>query len=230
MKCLFGQRFNQGVSSQTSSRGISCPEKNGRYPTSTCDGYIECKDGVGEEKLCPDGLLFNAENGPFAYPCQYPIDVDCAGRTSIQAAQPTEDCPHQYGYYLIGDAVNCGQFKNCVEGRAYTFDCPEGLAFNEESYRCDWPDQVESCDAEAYLGFRCPVHEKSLGLGTEEYRYYRSQNDCQHYFICINDRPRMYNCGEDRAFNDLINSCDGVENVTGCSSSVRQSPKNNRRF
>lgn len=42
--------------------------------------YIECIDGVGEEKLCPDGLLFNAKLGPFAYPCQYPIDVDCSGR------------------------------------------------------------------------------------------------------------------------------------------------------
>lgn len=37
---------------------------------------------------------------------------------------------------------------NCVEGRGYTFDCPEGLAFNDESYRCDWPDQVPSCDPE----------------------------------------------------------------------------------
>lgn len=37
---------------------------------------------------------------------------------------------------------------NCVEGRGFTFDCPEGLAFNEESYRCDWPDQVPSCDPE----------------------------------------------------------------------------------
>lgn len=26
----------------------------------------------------------------------------------------------------------------------------------------------------------------------------------------------MYNCGEGKAFNDLINACDGVENVTGC--------------
>lgn len=60
--------------------GQSCPEKDGRYPSSTCDGYIECKDGIPEEKLCPDGLLFNPASGPQAFPCQYPIDVDCSGR------------------------------------------------------------------------------------------------------------------------------------------------------
>lgn len=65
-----------------------------------------------------------------------------------EPAQATEECPHQYGYYLMGDSRNCGQFKNCAAGRAFIFDCPEGLAFNAETYRCDWPDQVASCDAE----------------------------------------------------------------------------------
>lgn len=37
---------------------------------------------------------------------------------------------------------------SCVEGRAHIFHCPEGLAFNSESYRCDWPDQVPDCDVE----------------------------------------------------------------------------------
>lgn len=65
-----------------------------------------------------------------------------------EPAQATDDCPHQFGYYGMGDARSCGQFKNCVDGRAFIFDCPEGLAFNADTYRCDWPDQVASCDAE----------------------------------------------------------------------------------
>ncbi|XP_019875627.2 protein obstructor-E [Aethina tumida] len=200
---------------QVSKFAGSCPEKDGRYPTSTCDGYIECKDGVPEEKLCPDGLLFNPATGPQAFPCQYPIDVDCSGRTQTQPAQATEECPHQFGYYKMGDANSCGQFKNCVDGRGFIFDCPEGLAFNEETYRCDWPDQVKSCDPEAYLGFSCPPAPKSF-FGQEEYRFFRSPSDCQRYFVCVEGRPRLYNCGEGRAFNDLTNECDGIENVTGC--------------
>lgn len=76
---------------------------------------------------------------------------------SLEPAQPTEDCPHQYGYYRVGDEVNCGQFKNCVDGRGFIFDCPEGLAFNDETYRCDWPDQVSTCNAEGM--FVCFVHD-----------------------------------------------------------------------
>lgn len=42
------------------------------------------KDGVGEEKQCPDGLRFNDKASLFTYPCQYPIDVDCGGRSDLQ--------------------------------------------------------------------------------------------------------------------------------------------------
>lgn len=65
-----------------------CDEPNGRYAVSgQCDAYVECQDGVSEEKLCPDGLLFNDKVGIFTFPCQYPIDVDCTQRTKTQSAQ-----------------------------------------------------------------------------------------------------------------------------------------------
>lgn len=107
---------------------------------------------------------------------------------------------------------------NCADGRGYTFDCPDGLAFNQETYRCDWPDQVPDCNAEKFLGFSCPPDPKVAGLGQSEIRFYRSPSSCQKYFVCLEGRPRMYNCGEGNAFNDLINGCDGAENVTNCDS------------
>ncbi|KAF7387952.1 hypothetical protein HZH68_011880 [Vespula germanica] len=209
------QQSNHLVPSTRQVSQGSCPEKNGRFAIqSQCDAYIECIDGVPEEKLCPEGLVFNPD-ARFNYPCGYPIDVDCEGRPNRQPAQPTEDCPHQYGYFKVGDHQNCGQFMNCADGRGYIFDCPEGLAFNPESYRCDWPDQVPDCDAEAFLGFRCPEVKESPFLGGE-IRFYRSTHDCQHYYICVNGHPRLLNCGEGNAFNELIDACDAAENVTGC--------------
>ncbi|XP_033327354.1 protein obstructor-E [Megalopta genalis] len=192
----------------------SCPERNGRFPVpNQCDAYIECIDGEPEQKLCPEGLLFNPE-ARFNYPCGYPIDIDCGSRSSRQPPQPTDDCPHQYGYFKVGDHQNCGQFVNCAEGRGYVFDCPEGLAFNPESYRCDWPDQVPDCDAEAFLGFRCPeVRDQGFFGGPQ---FHRSVHDCQHYYVCVNGRPRLHNCGEGNAFNELNSTCDAAENVTGC--------------
>ncbi|XP_012540049.1 protein obstructor-E [Monomorium pharaonis] len=216
---LFDNQLNRGQFSQQYSpkRGSSpsCPERNGRYPMQNqCDGYIECIDGIAEEKLCPEGLFFNPE-ARFNYPCGYPIDIDCTGRPNLQPAAPTNDCPHQYGYFKIGDHQNCGQFMNCVDGRGYVFDCPEGLAFNAQTYRCDWPDQVPDCDAETFLGFRCPEVKSGFFLNNE-IKFYRSPADCHHFYICVNGRPRLQNCGIGNAFNELIDACDAAENVTGC--------------
>lgn len=105
---------------------------------------------------------------------------------------------------------------NCANGRSFTFDCPEGLAFNQETYRCDWADQVSDCDAEAYLGFRCPPVPKVAGLGPGETRFYTAPQDCQRYFQCLEGRPRLFNCGPGNGFNDLTNGCDAAENVTSC--------------
>lgn len=195
----------------------SCPEKRGFYPIGgQCDAYIECVDGVPQERLCPDGLLFNEDTGPHAYPCQYPIDVDCRARSSLQPAQPTERCPHQYAYYRSGDSRDCGKFVNCAAGIAYDFNCPEGLAWNKDTYKCDWPDQVPDCDVEAFLGFSCPQIAKSPELGDEETRFYRSNADCIHYFACVNGRPRMFRCADDQAYNVETNQCEDAANVTGC--------------
>lgn len=105
---------------------------------------------------------------------------------------------------------------NCADGRGYTFDCPEGLAFHKGSYRCDWPDQVPDCDGEAFLGFTCPPEPEIEGLGPREFKFYPSPHDCNHYYACIEGHPRLYNCGEENAFDVTTNTCQAAENVTTC--------------
>lgn len=77
-------RFAQQQFSPKHGPTASCPERNGRYPVQNqCDAYIECIDGIAEEKLCPEGLYFNPE-ARFNYPCGYPIDIDCTGRPNLR--------------------------------------------------------------------------------------------------------------------------------------------------
>ncbi|XP_049807257.1 protein obstructor-E-like isoform X2 [Schistocerca nitens] len=134
--------------SSSSQGGLSCPERNGRYPKSgQCDAYIQCEDGVPSEQLCPDGLLFNAKASIFSYPCQYPPEVDCEGRSQTP-----------------------------------------------------------------FLGFRCPEE----AIGSEDIRFYRSPEDCQRFFVCVNGKPRLQRCADGYAFSDEFGECVGVENVTAC--------------
>lgn len=105
---------------------------------------------------------------------------------------------------------------NCANGRAFKFDCPIGLAFNPQTYRCDWADQVDDCDAEAYLGFTCPKPKFPSVFAFAEQRFYQSPTDCSRYFVCLAGRPRMYNCGPGNGFNIETSGCEAAENVTTC--------------
>lgn len=70
-----------------------------------------------------------------------------------EPAQPTDQCPNQFGYFKLGDQRNCSYFRNCVNGVGYDFQCPDGLAWSSQTYRCEWPDEVEDCDAEGIKNF-----------------------------------------------------------------------------
>ncbi|CAG9783136.1 unnamed protein product [Diatraea saccharalis] len=215
--------------SRSQSAG-SCREKNERSPVpGSCDRYIECINGTAEEKLCPDGLLYNPNVNFNVYPCQYPNEVQCLERSSLQPPQPTEDCPHQFGYFKLGDARNCSAFRTCVNGVGYDFSCPDGLAFSSETYRCEWPDTVADCDAEAFLGFRCPQVPTSKELGPPAgYRFYRSDTNCQKYFLCIDGRPRALGCGGDSAFDELTSSCVSADEVAACPNELKAAAARSR--
>ena len=53
---------------------------------------------------------------------------------------------------------------NCVEGKASLNQCPEGLAFNPDTIRCDWPDLVPGCE-NAVFQFQCPGVKVEADLG-----------------------------------------------------------------
>lgn len=106
---------------------------------------------------------------------------------------------------------------NCVHGKSFMFDCPEGLAWSSATYRCEWPDESPDCDAEAFLGFKCPPNENQA-FQPQPDRRFPHPVDCKKYFGCSAETnlPRLYSCGEDFAWNEAINGCDAIENVPTC--------------
>merc|ERR1712071_449250 len=127
----------------------TCPAPNGYFvDSSRCDKYIECHDGVAENKECPDGLLFNVEAAPFRFPCDYPQEVKCESRAQPAIAKALDlegSCIRRWGMFRASsDAADCGRFVNCVRGKEFQFECPEGLAWHPTLWRCEWPDNVDS--------------------------------------------------------------------------------------
>jgi len=68
----------------TAQTNFICPEKNGYFEDSRqCDKYYDCYDGVPEERLCPDGLVFD----PYSRkrePCDHFFNVDCGDRLDLR--------------------------------------------------------------------------------------------------------------------------------------------------
>ncbi|CAL4129365.1 unnamed protein product [Meganyctiphanes norvegica] len=181
-----------------------------------CDKYVQCKDGVATEELCPNGLLFNDLLQNAAYPCGYPNEVDCGSRGRTQQPEPTENCGNAWGYFGSGDSSQCGYFFNCVAGTEFLFNCPEGLAWSEVTYRCEWPDQAPTCDAAAFLGVQCPAQRDLEAEALFGHLRIASPRNCRQFFICVDQSPRLNACEEGTVYNPDTSGCDEPEAVRGC--------------
>ena len=63
---------------------FKCPENTGYFPDPVqCDLYYKCSKGQPEEKLCPDGLVFDDSN-PSQARCDIPANVECAERSELR--------------------------------------------------------------------------------------------------------------------------------------------------
>jgi hypothetical protein len=95
--------------------------------------------------------------------------------------------------------------------------CPQGLAYDEYTGTCNWPDLVEGCNSEQIVQFDCPAptEEDLLEFGDPRY----ATNDCRKFVVCVNSEkdgrmtPRLLGCEEGRVFNPLTKLCDYPYNV-----------------
>lgn len=70
---------------------FKCPQKDGYYPDPIqCDLYFHCSRGEVEEKLCPDGLLFDDSN-PSHERCDTSVNVECGDRTELRKYKNDDD-------------------------------------------------------------------------------------------------------------------------------------------
>jgi len=210
----------------TAQTNFICPEKNGYFEdTRQCDKYYDCYDGIPEERLCPDGLVFD----PYSRkrePCDHFFNVDCGDRLDLQPPQgPSDLCPRLNGFYSHPDPSVCHIFYTCSNGQAQENTCTPGLWFDEYTGVCNWPDNTDrqDCKADAYAletsnGFQCPPRpEVQEGAQFDPHPRFADANDCAKFYICLNGiSPREQGCDAGLVFNELNMQCDAPENVPEC--------------
>ncbi|XP_055925408.1 protein obstructor-E-like [Argiope bruennichi] len=190
-----------------------CPEIGvfGWPHETACDQYYKCENGTFSHEQCPNGLVFDDKSPVYDF-CTFYWKVDC-GEKTVEPPISTPGCPYRFGIFPSG---SCTQYIRCAWGEPNITDCEEGLAYNDDTHSCIWPDQVPGCDSEAIVGFKCP--SQLTGLSSKFYPFprYPHPNDCQKLIVCVNDQPRLLNCGYGSAFNLETYTCDALENVPDC--------------
>lgn len=212
------------VTYKVNSQEFKCPQKNGYYPDDIqCDLYYHCYGGAAEQKLCPDGLVFDDVNSSHER-CDIPVNVDCGERKELQQPKPTKGCPRQNGIYRHWDTQVCDKFVNCVDGKPNEQACPPGLIYDDVKSNCAWPSDTIRKDCTNTRrellddGFSCPLGEVILPNGRAlPHPTFPHPDDCQKFYICRNGIiPQYGSCPPGSAYNDISFKCDEPENVKGC--------------
>lgn len=82
----------------------------------------------------------------------------------VATTESTGNCLRKWGMFQVGKS--CGDFVNCVGGVEHQFKCPEGLAWHPKLWRCEWPDQVPTCNVEGiYLYVEQSIENRDLIAG-----------------------------------------------------------------
>jgi len=210
---------------------FKCHEPNGIYEhPHQCDKYYECSNNAAEEKLCPDGLVFDLYSSNLI-PCDHQFIVDCGNRTELQPPQPKGPCPRLNGFYRHPDESICHQFYTCTDGLGVKMNCPTGLHFDEIKGTCVWPAQAGrvNCGEKEVLsdGFKCPKDETvdQHGLKVPHPRFAHPE-DCQKFYVCLNGvSPREQGCTLGEVYSELKKTCVDPEDEPGCEDWYKDHPQ-----
>ncbi|XP_037074029.1 protein obstructor-E-like [Pollicipes pollicipes] len=186
----------------------SCEYSEGlqTYPDPySCDSYFKCANGTLTQERCENGLLFSGI-GAVHDNCDYFWRVECGDRPfELSAARD---------WRLPLTASAC--FRPATGARLLR----QGLAYDEVSHSCNWPDLLPECspgDAEQLVGYSCPdkipAGSASLRFGPFP-RFVTGQ--CDRLVTCVNYFPRLTVCPLGKAVDEASLTCVDAELVPGC--------------
>ncbi|KAK9692822.1 Chitin binding Peritrophin-A domain [Popillia japonica] len=216
--------FSTTIIKGNQAQKFTCPERTGFFPDlEECDLYYICSKGDYEQRLCPDGLVFD-DSDPNKERCDIPANIDCGDRTVLQEPKPSPGCPRANGYYRHTDPLACDKFFNCVDGVPHELSCPPGLIYDDIASTCAWITDANRKDCKKPKkdaledGFVCP-DEAVMGPDGRKLPHptYPHPEDCQKFYICRNGvMPQKGSCSGGKVYNVDLLTCDDPSNVPGC--------------
>lgn len=118
-----------------------------------CERFFVCIDGVGTERECLEGMLFDVN----LRQCQFADRAECVESsvapvlaTQMEVMEKAEDnddevyvCSEEPYYYVAVHPTDCQKYVQCIYGVANIHSCVDGTLFHPENLRCDLAENVE---------------------------------------------------------------------------------------
>ncbi|XP_026461601.1 protein obstructor-E-like [Ctenocephalides felis] len=201
--------------------GPACPEQHGEQAYAhpeQCDQFFLCTNGTLTLETCENGLLFDGKGAVHNH-CNYNWAVDCGHRVHDPTPLSTEGCLYHFGIYP--DSADCSTtYVKCAHGIPYPQHCEPGLAYDDRTHSCNWPDLLlDICNPEAVVGFKCPTKIPSNTLAAKFWPFPRFPvpGDCHRLITCVEGHPRLVSCGDKQLFDQNTLSClDPEEHNISC--------------
>jgi len=108
-------------------------------------------------------------------------------------------CPSAYGYFA--DVTSCSNFWQCVNSKAYSKTCPDGLFFNPVSNVCDYSANVNCALSPTVTP---PVH----CIGGNDSSLHPDTANCYYFYQCQGFNFHHFSCPDGLQFNVATSLCD----------------------
>ncbi|XP_037939771.1 protein obstructor-E-like [Teleopsis dalmanni] len=159
-----------------------------------CSKYYICMNSVAIERTCEQGYNFDAKTQS----CTYPDQAQCL---------PT--CTKALSSFCYDRT--CTKYVLCYSGVPVLRECCDGLQYNSDTDRCDFPQYVDCVDNV------CTIFTDPSNI-----TFLESKASCSKYFICMEGQAYAQNCASGLMFNSECNCCDFPSNVNCTISAVKR--------
>lgn len=147
---------------------------------SNCSAYYVCMDETPLVRVCKRGFLFDAKSQS----CTYPSEAQCI-----------KNCTSALSSFCYDRT--CTKYVLCYASTPVVRECCDGLQYNAETDRCDFPQYVDCVDD------MCTIFNNPKDI-----TFLSSKATCDKYYVCMDGMAFARNCSKGLQFNPECNCCD----------------------
>ncbi|XP_070001333.1 chondroitin proteoglycan 2-like [Penaeus vannamei] len=171
-----------------------------------CTSYYYCAPGADAQfHACSEGLVFHPEFKQCVLQTQYP---QCQPEVP-PTCDPTCEC-------LYPSEICSEYFKCTTQGIPIKYECTGGLLFNDNTYRCDLPQNVQCSETRLKRSLTYDDAPQQYVIAEECKQLegkFAVEGNASAYYLCSHGTAHLMRCPDLAVFSSAAQDCIFMKNV-----------------